>query len=1415
MQAQQPTSTPTQNPKKRISVARIALYFLTALLLAVVTLLGGAWWWSGQPDSLPRTLQFAARHMPSGQQLLFNDASGSLRQGGQIGQLQWSSSTLAVDVSDAHLGWDLSRVLQRELQFQPLRIASIVVTPTGAPQDDTPNEPLQQLVLPLAQLQLPFEIGEFTWASPTAEQPLTLTDIRGAFNYQRGQHQLQLDHLGLAGSDYRGTVDLQAAAPMALQAQLHGDVQVPATEHSKATSLQAQAQISGTLSGADAELKVGMQVHPTGTNDSAHAAGKDGAKPTQAQVNAVVYPWRPWPLGPANADLQTINLAAFAPQLPTTLLDGQLHFDKASDELIAQAAQAFPKSKATGAQDSAKTPATAASGNAPPEGALEALAASGPWALQVQLHNTQAGPWDRQRLPLDRLDATALWQGQRLTLLPGAKLELGRGQLQAQGHYELNSKQLDARAELRQLRPAQIDSRFESNPLSGTATAATQGDVIRFDIDVAAAPGAGTGALAIHRLLAKGQWQAPIIDVQQLQLDALRTQISAKALRFDTQAQEGQGQLDARLPGAQINANVQAAARDGKGQVQLRIASAEQLLQWMRSLPFIKAGTIPKDMAAQGTLNTQLQWSGGYADALRQLRQAGWLTITEPAEAAQAKPFRLDAQLQTPRLQLQLAPQDIWQMRDSTVSLQGRISDLRAEAKAVASHGEQRFEGAVRIQANMDKPAQWKGRISQLQAQAALPQSPGAQPQNWQAALAQPLDFTLRLPQSANQNSPGELQLNTSAGRLQISGPQPGATGIEWQPISMALRGHNLRLQSSGKINGLPLRWAKALSKPTTTKPDPQAVDPLESDLVLQGDWNIQATDSLRAQIHISRQSGDLQLRANTPLPANITVYSPDGKPGRIATALEQQSRKIVAGIRTMQLDIAINNQQLQSDLHWDSANAGNVRASVRTRLAPWRGEVSSALLPGSSPLTGTLQARMPDLGIWASFAPPGWRVQGKLGADATLGGTIAQPDWNGSISADDMAIQSQLDGVDLRNGKLRALLRGPELQLQSLHFDGGKGSRARVPGYSGNLTPAPTDGGSLDASGTIRWEQASGGQSGASVDIRAQAKALQVLVRADRQVSISGQVRTQLAQGQLNIDGDLTVDRATIILADTASPKLGNDVVVHSSKRKISSSKQEPAAEPESTPAITTAKPMLLNIGLDLGHDFALQGYGITTRLNGKLQVTNNAANSSQGGLIPRITGEIRTEEGRYRAWGQVLDVETGIIRFNGPYDNPSLDITAIRPNITVRAGVQVTGSAQSPRVSLYSDPAMPDAEKLSWVVMGRDPSAGGAEAALAQQAALALLGGSNSGGGLSGNIAKSLGLDEIGFNSDGSDANSSALSFGKRLSKDLYVTYEHSLAGALGTLYIFYDFSRNLQLRGSTGAAGALDLIYTIRRD
>jgi translocation and assembly module TamB len=174
-------------------------------------------------------------------------------------------------------------------------------------------------------------------------------------------------------------------------------------------------------------------------------------------------------------------------------------------------------------------------------------------------------------------------------------------------------------------------------------------------------------------------------------------------------------------------------------------------------------------------------------------------------------------------------------------------------------------------------------------------------------------------------------------------------------------------------------------------------------------------------------------------------------------------------------------------------------------------------------------------------------------------------------------------------------------------------------------------------------------------------------------------------------------------------------------------------------------------------------------------------------------------------------------VLRFNGPYDNPTLDITAVRPNTTQRVGVLISGSAQLPRVRLFSDPELPDSEKLAWLVLGRPASGAGAEAAVLQQAALALL--SRNGRDLDGGLARAFGLDELSFagaatNADGTTS-AAALTLGKRLSSKLYLTYEASLAGAMGTVSIFYDLSRRVTVRARAGEENAIDLIFTTAFD
>jgi translocation and assembly module TamB len=317
------------------------------------------------------------------------------------------------------------------------------------------------------------------------------------------------------------------------------------------------------------------------------------------------------------------------------------------------------------------------------------------------------------------------------------------------------------------------------------------------------------------------------------------------------------------------------------------------------------------------------------------------------------------------------------------------------------------------------------------------------------------------------------------------------------------------------------------------------------------------------------------------------------------------------------------------------------------------------------------------------------------------------------------------------------------------------------------------------------------------AIRLEARARELRVSSRPDRRLTVSGDVRAALDGADFRLRGALRTDSALFILPDELAPSLGSDVVVRGTERAI-----EPAAGQRLRPDV--------QVDLDLGRDFTVRGQGLNTRLEGQLTLRSTASLPA-----PRLLGEVRTASGSYRSYGQQLTIETGVLRFSGPFDNPTLDITAVRPNTSQRVGVIITGSANAPRVRLFSEPDLPDSEKLAWLVLGRPASGAGAEAALLQQAAAALIAG---GGDRRGGLAQAFGLDEVtvgssGLNPDGSPA--AAVTLGKRLTQDLYLSYERSVAGAVGTMSIFYDVTRRFTVRARAGEENALDLIFTLQFD
>jgi translocation and assembly module TamB len=189
---------------------------------------------------------------------------------------------------------------------------------------------------------------------------------------------------------------------------------------------------------------------------------------------------------------------------------------------------------------------------------------------------------------------------------------------------------------------------------------------------------------------------------------------------------------------------------------------------------------------------------------------------------------------------------------------------------------------------------------------------------------------------------------------------------------------------------------------------------------------------------------------------------------------------------------------------------------------------------------------------------------------------------------------------------------------------------------------------------------------------------------------------------------------------------------------------------------------------------------------------------------------------------------------------DNPFIDIIALRRHQEVDAGVAVTGPARAPRIRLVSEPDLPDAQKLSWLVLGtglEDAAAAGQALAL-REAALNLLG--EDDGGLVGGLSQALGIDSVSFGrsvSAGRDPLSTArlgppglsvpgaasgsaaaagsvrqevVSVSKRLNSRLTLSYERGLQGLWNLVRLQYEISNRLSLRAQSGSENAVDLLY-----
>jgi len=596
-------------------------------------------------------------------------------------------------------------------------------------------------------------------------------------------------------------------------------------------------------------------------------------------------------------------------------------------------------------------------------------------------------------------------------------------------------------------------------------------------------------------------------------------------------------------------------------------------------------------------------------------------------------------------------------------------SGNQAEHRVAVSADSERFDGAVEFAGGLTKTG-WRGELARLQ-------------------------FTA--PNIANLTLREPSRVVYEAGRFSLS-----QTCLEDKPTVLCSA---IKFEATGELDAgysferVPLKLANTLA------PDALAGE-LQGEVMGHG----------RVRRGADRQwIGDLAVTSKS---ARLVMAQGEAAPA--AAALANQGALLIYEDLDMHADFA--GMKANAKLTAKLEHGGSVSASM----------TASDLNAPVPRIAGKIHAAMPTLAPFGAFVPAVANLDGAVNAEIEVGGTMARPEFTGSIDATKLQADLGALGIELRNGKVR----GEARQTGGFKLNG------EVSSGEGRLE----FNGTMNERGVVDVKIV--GREFLAADI----PAANVIVTPD--LSLTGDSKGYLLRG------DLTIPRATIDLEKLPkdkAPGVSPDVVVIRNGKEVESA------------AKASALPLQAVITVNFGENIAVTGYGLNAKVGGELTVRESPGVPTTG------SGQLSVA-GRYKAYGQDLTIQDGKLLFAGtPLNNPSLAIVAMREiNNDLSTGLRIAGTAQKPIVTVVSSQNLGDADALSYMVTGKSLNEVGS-ASSGSQDALASASRSFEGAGagmVAQRIGKRLGLDEAGVE-ENELIGGTALTVGQYLSPRLYLSY------------------------------------------
>lgn len=193
------------------------------------------------------------------------------------------------------------------------------------------------------------------------------------------------------------------------------------------------------------------------------------------------------------------------------------------------------------------------------------------------------------------------------------------------------------------------------------------------------------------------------------------------------------------------------------------------------------------------------------------------------------------------------------------------------------------------------------------------------------------------------------------------------------------------------------------------------------------------------------------------------------------------------------------------------------------------------------------------------------------------------------------------------------------------------------------------------------------------------------------------------------------------------------------------------------------------MDIDVDIPTNSWVKGSGANIEVEGKLNVKKNY------GELYVISGNIDVVRGEYYFMGKLFNIEGGTVSFRGKeIVNPFLDARALYEVSSVRVFINVTGTADKPRIQLTSDPPLDENEIASYLVFGTSLENLSTNDRISFQEKAGEVLGTMAVGEIREMFGEEFALDVITIKGGQTGFRDTHVEVGKYLTKDLYVGYE-----------------------------------------